>query len=195
MQFSVGQRPPVDKILWPEESVFKATGGFTLDRSTLKEGTEYLEKGAPIAANYATRVAKLVKTAKVVEAAAVGATAYKVGKNHHFKVGNIVAKTKGGKAHTITAIDTSDLSFDILTLDVSIDAVSVGDVLWESSTAGTAVAAEANVPNGILIHLAILEESTGVNIGLRIYEIQEANLPFAISAYNKAALSDRFLFI
>lgn len=195
MQFKVSQMQPTDKILWPEESVYKATGGLYLDTSNLKEGTGFLEKGAPIAADFTARVAKLVKTAKVVEAAVDGAKTYKVGKNHHFKVGNIVAVTKGAKAHTITAIDTSNESYDSLTLDVSIDAVAIGDVLFESSAAGTSAAVEANVPNGLLIHLAALEATRAVNVGLRVYEIQEANLPYALSAYNKEALGDRFLFI
>lgn len=195
MQFKIGQKDPVKKVLWPEESVYKATGGFTLDRTNLKEGTDFLEKGSPLAVNFSTRAAKLVKTAIVHDTAASDATVYKVKKNHHFKVGDKIAKTKGGKAYAISAIDTSKANYDELTVGTTIGASAAGDVLFESSAEGATHAAEANVANGILIHDTEIEEFTTVNVGLQIYEIQEANLPYGLTGYNKESLTSRFQFI
>lgn len=195
MQFKISGKDPVTKVLWPEESVYKATGGFTLDKTNLKDGTDFLEKGSLMAVDFTTRSAKLVKTAKVHADAAADALQYPVKKNHHFKVGNILAKTKGGAANAITEIITSNADYDLLVLETTIGAVTAGDVLFQSSATGADAAAEANVANSILIHDTSLEEYTTVNVGLQIFEIIESNLPYAVTSYNKESLTSRFLFV
>ena len=195
MQFKISGKDPVTKVLWPEESVYKATGGFTLDKTNLKDGTDFLEKGSLMAVDFTTRSAKLVKTAKVHADAAVEAKQYPVKKKHHFKVGDILAKNKGGAAYAITEIITSNADYDLLVLGTTIGAVTAGDVLFQSSATGADAAAEANVANSILIHDTSLEEYTTVNVGLQIFEIIESNLPYAVTSYNKESLTSRFLFV
>lgn len=195
MQFKITGKDPVNKVLWPEESVYKATGGFTLDRDNLPAGIDFLPKGSLIAADFATRKAVVVKTAVVHAAADADAVEIKVGKSHLLKVGDIIAKAKGGTSYAITAIDTSSDAYDVITVGTTLGALAAGDVLFESTEAGATAGAEANVANGILIHDAYLEEQTTLNIGLQIYEIQEANLPFGVTSYNKESLTSRFHFV
>lgn len=195
MQFKITGKDPVNKVLWPEESVYKATGGFTLDKDNLPAGIDFLPKGSLIAADFATRKAVVVKTAVVHEDAGASATEIKVGKSHLLKVGDVVAKAKGGTSYAITAIDTSSDAYDVITVGTTLGALAAGDVLFESAEAGATAGAEVNVANGILIHDAYLEEQTTLNIGLQIYEIQEANLPFGVTSYNKESLTSRFHFV
>lgn len=195
MQFKITGKDPVNKVLWPEESVYKATGGFTLDKDNLPAGIDFLPKGSLIAADFATRKAVVVKTAVVHEAAGAAATEIKVGKSHLLKVGDVVAKAEGGASYAITAIDASSDAYDVVTVGTTLGALAAGDVLFESTEAGADTGAEANVANGILIHDAYLEEQTTLNIGLQIYEIQEANLPFGVTSYNKESLTSRFHFV
>lgn len=195
MQFKITGKDPVNKVLWPEESVYKATGGFTLDKDNLPAGIDFLPKGSLIAADFATRKAVVVKTAVVHAAAGAAATEIKVGKSHLLKVGDVVAKAEGGTSYAITAIDASSDAYDVITVGTTLGALAAGDVLFESVEAGADTGAEVNVANGILIHDAYLEEQTTLNIGLQIYEIQEANLPFGVTSYNKESLTSRFHFV
>lgn len=195
MQFKITGKDPVNKVLWPEESVYKATGGFTLDKDNLPTGIDFLPKGSLIAADFATRKAVVVKSAVVYEAAEANATDVKIGKNHLLSVGDIVAKAVGGTSYAITAIDTEATAYDVITVGTTLGALAVGDVLFESAEAGADTGAEENVANSILIHDAYLEEQTTINVGLQIYEIQEANLPFGVTSYNKESLTSRFHFV
>lgn len=196
MQFKIGTKDPITKVLWPEELVIKATGGFTLDKSALPSAMDYLLKGALMSVNRATRAAKVVKNAIVQADATNTATAIKVKKNHVFVVGNYIAKTVGGAAYAITAIDTTNADYDQLTVGTTLGvALTAGDVLFQSSATGAAAAAEANVANGILLHDAQLEEHTTVNVALSILEIKESDLPYAVTTANKTSLTSRFLFV
>jgi hypothetical protein len=195
MQFKITGKDPVNKVLWPEESVYKATGGFTLDKDNLPAGIDFLPKGSLIAADFATRKAVVVKTAVVHADAGASATEIKIGKSHLLKVGDVVAKAVGGTSYAISAIDASSDDYDVITVETTLGALAAGDVLFESSDEGATAGAEVNVANGILIHDAYLEEQTTLNIGLQIYEIQEANLPFGVTSYNKESLTSRFHFV
>lgn len=81
----------------------------------------------------------LVKTAKVTEAATNSATAYKVAKGHHFKVGDFVMAKKDAKAYAITAIDTTATTHDTITVGTTLGvAVAVGGVLTQADAESTA---------------------------------------------------------
>jgi predicted amino acid racemase len=97
MEFKKRRNDLINWVIWPEESVYKATGGFTLDKTNLKDGADFLEKGALMAVNFTTRLAKLVKTAILYSPASSDAVVYKIGKNNHFKVGDNVAFEVGGE--------------------------------------------------------------------------------------------------
>ncbi|WGQ15580.1 hypothetical protein [Sphingobacterium faecium] len=103
-------------------------GGFTLDTTNVSVG-DIIGRGAVIQFDEATRTAKLVKTAKVVEAATGTATAYKVAKGSLFAVGGKF----GGKV--IASIDKSDANFDLVTVDATIgSAQKIGDTIVDEAT-------------------------------------------------------------
>ncbi|MFE2860971.1 hypothetical protein [Sphingobacterium multivorum] len=111
-----------------DDATRSVQGGFTLDASNLALGT-IVGRGTVIQFDEATRSAKVVKTAKVVENATATATAYKVAKGSLFAVGGKF----GGKV--IASIDTTDANFDSVTVDATIGtAQKVGDVIVEEAT-------------------------------------------------------------
>ena len=76
----------------------------------------------------------VIKTAKVTEAANNTATAYKVEKGHHFKKGDFVMLKVGAKAYYINSIDTSETTYDTITVGTTLgEAVKVGDALVQAS--------------------------------------------------------------
>ncbi len=192
MQFVIKNPDSIKKELWPEESVYKLTSGFTFDKAQLKSGIELIEKGALLALNFTDHSAKLYADATDT------ATDYQVGKNHQFKVGEYFAATKGAAAYTITAVNTSNAAYDVISLGTTLGvALAAADdvVFFESSAEGADVADEKNVANGILIHDQKLEMYNSVNAAAQIFEIEEAKLPYPIHDLNKQSLGDMFLFI
>ena len=60
------------------------------------------------------------KTALVVENVAASGTSVKIAKGSHFKVGDFVMSAVNGKAYAITAIDTTNATYDTITLGTAI---------------------------------------------------------------------------
>ena len=75
------------------------------------------------------------KTAQIVTPAEANATTYEVAKGHHFKVGDRFA-TDACNGQTISAIDKSDATKDIITVGATLGAVvNPGTCAFESSGA------------------------------------------------------------
>ena len=77
----------------------------------------------------------VIKTVAVVEAVAASGTAIKVAKGSHFKVGDKLMAAKGSTAVSITAINTSELTYDTLTVSAALGALAVGAVLEQAKAA------------------------------------------------------------
>ncbi len=94
----------------------------------------------------------LLKTARLVEAAADNAKAYKVAKGHHFKAGDVVTAAKDGKAYAITAIDTtSDPTQDTITLSTTLGVeLKEGAALVQAAKAGADGSAYKYEPMAVL---------------------------------------------
>lgn len=172
---------PVKTIIGTGIPVFQdvddvAMSGFTLDTSNLPNvdvAGAILVKGTVMGYDENTRLAKVVKTAELYANATNVATTYQVKKGHLLQVGNIVANTVGGTAHTITGIDTSNAAYDVITLDVTLGvalnggaAPLAGDVLFQSSAAGAAAAAFSVTPKGLLYAETNIASSTTVSVVL-----------------------------
>jgi len=84
--------------------------------SILKEGTA-IGKGSD-------GLYHVEKTALVVEAVAASGTSVKIAKGSHFKVGDFVMSAVNGKAYAITAIDTTNATYDTVTIGTAIGAIS-----------------------------------------------------------------------
>jgi len=79
----------------------------------------------------------VVKTAKVVTAAAQGATTIEVAKGHHFVVGDIIAFSSTNKGGAISAIDKSNPAKDVITIPALAGNLAVGAVGVETTSAST----------------------------------------------------------
>lgn len=164
-----------------------AYGGFVLDHSTLTVG-DTVKAGQPLGYDEATRKAKVVKLFKVYENASSSATAIKVYKGHHGKVGDYVAVTVGGAAYAITAIDTSNALYDTLTVGTTLGVALTADtsVLFQSSATGASAAAYSVTAKGLLY------EDTDVSAGVSVSvvtrgTVYERRVP-AATAVVKAAI-------
>lgn len=89
--------------------------------SILKEGTA-IGKGSD-------GLYHVVKTALVVEAVAASGTSVKIAKGSHFKVGDFVMSAVNGKAYAITAIDTTNATYDTVTIGTAIGAIAKNAII------------------------------------------------------------------
>lgn len=125
-------------------------GGFKLVATGLTSG-EVLQAGTPVYTSGTARTATVLKTAKAQASATNSATDYKLVKGHHFAVGDYLALTVGSKAYAITAIDTTNADYDLVSVGTTLGAtVAAGDVFFKSSATGASAAALDVSPNGLL---------------------------------------------
>lgn len=118
-----------------------AQGGFLLDQTGLSIGVK-VPSGTPLVINETTRVATFLHSASVTAVAGGTATSYQIAKGSTLKVGdNAAIGATGGKAYPITAIDTSNASYDTITVGTSIGAAAVGDVIYASTATGATASA------------------------------------------------------
>ena len=157
-------------------------GGFKLVTTGLTLN-ELLPAGTPIYTDGATRLATPLKTAVCYEIAGGSAVSYKVKKGHFFAVGDYFAKTIGGAAYAITAIDTTTSAlYDAITVGTTLGAASVGDVFFKSSATGASAAALDVTPNGLTYANEKIEanHSVGVVYSGLVYERRIPGIPSAV---------------
>lgn len=158
-----------------------AQGGFNLDLTGLVAGAK-VSTGSVLGFDEATRVAQVLKTATVVEIAGAAAVAYKVAKGGLFKVGDILGN--GGVSKDITAIDTSNASYDLLTVSATIGAAAEGAILFASAAAVASNAVLAVTPRGLLEMSQVVptDDYVQVNAVLRctVYERRIPGVPAAV---------------
>lgn len=156
-------------------------GGFNLDLTGLVAGVK-VPAGSVLGFDEATRVAQVLKTATVVEVAASDAVAYKVAKGGLFKVGDILGN--GGVSKAITAIDTSNASYDLLTVSATIGAAAEGAILFASAAAAASNALLAVTPKGLLEMSQVVptDDYVYVNVVLRgtVYERRIPGVPASV---------------
>lgn len=76
----------------------------------------------------------VVKTFKMQANAADDAVTYRVYKGHNGKVGDIISQKPGAKAYGISAIDTSNAAYDVLTVPTTLGvALTAGDVIVQAN--------------------------------------------------------------
>lgn len=129
----------------------------------------------------------VVKTALITEAVEEAANTFKVAKNHLFAVGDFV--TIGGDlqgaADKITAIDKSNVSYDIITLEATIGSATVNQVLVGVKAKADAGSAEATVETSEVVITMAKVDLTVANqsCGLMVRgTIDERNMPFPLDA-------------
>lgn len=174
--------------LW-QTVVENAFGGFTLDVTTLTIGG-IVKGGTPFSYNEATRKAQILKTAKLTVAAGASDLTYTVEKNHNLLVGDNIGQVVGGKAYPITAINTSNALFDVLTVGTTLAVVLViGDSLFQSSATGPTAAALNVIPKGLIYDdtnivagadLAIVIRGTVYNRRVAVPTACKASMPLIV---------------
>jgi len=168
-------------------------GGGTLKITELKAATTWLNKGAPVQYTESTRVVNLVKTAVLQANASNSETDYQVEKNHEFKVDNVLAAVVGGLAYKISAIDTSNELYDILTVGTTLAVgYTKGDILFEAAAESASTSsAYLYTANGILKDGVKIDQdntaATAVSMVIR-GTVYERRIPFSVSAAMKTAL-------
>ncbi len=144
-----------------------AQGGYVLDATGLTAGV-LVPAGTVMGASDSTRLAKPLKVAQVYENAISSATAIKVLKGQLFIVGDYVAKTVGGAAYAITAIDQTNAAYDLLTVGTTLGvALTVGDSLFQSSATGATAAVYAVVAKGLLYQGVYVGVNESLSIAIR----------------------------
>lgn len=142
-----------------------AQGGFRLDTTGLTAGA-VIKAGNPMTFDAATRVAKPLAVGKITEDAGSSATSYKIAKGSRLKVGDYFASKTGNKAYAITAIDTTNAGYDLVTVGTTIGAVTNGDFVFASSTTGATTSSFGGV-NGLLYADHVVDSGESVSVVLR----------------------------
>lgn len=166
---------------WNERTCERRQGGFTIDKTSLPTNMKVLPKGAVIALNSSGN-AILVKTAQAQADAASAATSLKVKKGHNLVVGDVIAGS------TISAINTSNSSYDTLTVTALGSAITANDVLNTSLGEGIV---------GLNYAPVVIDDQPTCTVTLQAYDIDEDTMPYAfgLNATIKEGLTSRHSFL
>ena len=179
--------PAPDPHIWDElNACTDGLGGGVLDVTELdatKNGGLLL-KGAPLYLDYATKMEHVVKAAAVVAGGTT--TAPRLNKNHLFKVGE--TGYVSGDAVAITAIDTTNSSYDVVTFGAAVTGATAGAVITPSVAAGVTPAAKYTA-NCLLGNTTKIIAGTTVTCIIDIDQwVPIARFPHTISALTVTAL-------
>lgn len=152
-------------------------GGVTVKTANL--GGTALFEGTPIGKGK-DGVFEVCKTAQIVSKAEADATTYEVAKGHHFKVGDRFA-TDACNGQTITAIDKSDATKDIITVGTTLGAVvNAGTCAFESSGANKVLKV---VPVAIAGSNEDVDEKSNLFVSAWVHAVvRESNAPIVNDA-------------
>lgn len=146
-----------------------AQGGFRLVTTGFAAG-DVIKAGTPLVFDEAARTATVLRAGVAYALAGGSATTYQMTKGGTLKVGDYLASgATGGKAYAITAIDTSNAAYDVLTVGTTIGAVAAGDTLYASTATG-ATASALPAANGLLYDdqlIAVVDNSYSVSAVIR----------------------------
>jgi len=174
-------------------------GGGTISRADLRTAlfdSQPLDELPPfcVVGRDANGAWHVIKTAKVTEAVLADGIAIKVAKNHLFAVGEFV--TAGGSfaaaSDKIIAIDKSNAEYDLITVEATIGAISLGAVLVSAKAKAAAGSAVPTVDTSKVaitmakVDLTVANQSCGL---MRRGTIIEGNMPFALDSDLKKLMS------
>lgn len=143
-----------------------AQGGFGLDITGLTVG-KIIPAGTPMIFDEATRLAKPLVWSKIYEAAGNADVAYKVTKGSLFAIGDYFSAVKGGKAYAITAIDTTNAAYDLITVGTTLGVViAVGATVFESTATGASASALPAI-GGVLYSDAVVDTGETVSVAIK----------------------------
>lgn len=165
-------------------------GPYKLDTTNLNVG-DNLPSFIPIAADLKNKTCKVVRNIKVVEAYTSGATSLKIMKGSFAYLGMHIGN--GAKGATVSVIDKSNASHDLLTITDFGANLAAGTVLFEATAAGGGT--PKNVANSALYESRKVEEGINLIALLSVArEIEPDKLIVPFSAKDKEKLGSDFQF-
>ena len=192
--FTYNLNPEVEREeKYDVQTGIRRRGSFVLDTTNLPVGT-VLPSFAPVCANLKTRKCNIGRNFTVVEAYTTGASALsiKVAKGSFPYVGMFLGN--GKKGAEVSKIDSSNASFDVLTIkaEFGVD-LEVGAVLFEATSATGKE--QKNVANSALYGRVKVEDGIN-NVALlrTAAEIDPDKLNIPFSEKDKESLSGWFQF-
>lgn len=186
--------PPTEKEERYDVSTgIRRIGPYVLDSTSLVVG-DYLPSFAPICADLKYKKCNLVRNMKVYEAYTNGDTALtiKVAKGSFPYVGMYIGN--GSKGATISAVDKSNSSFDLITIAAAFGAnLAIGDVLFEATAnGGTTQKYKAN--SALYGKFQITKDVNIVSLLRAAAEIEPDKLDIPFSSNDKSVLGTNFQF-
>ena len=156
-----------------------AQGGFTLDESVLAAGVT-IPAGTVMGFDESTRKAKPFKGGVLQANATNTATTYRILKGSNATVGMSINLT-GGTAQAITAIDTSNASYDQLTVGTTIGvAGTAGDVMFVNDDGYTK--AKGLLRNDVVVPASGTTETVSVVVRGTVYHRRIAPVAASVKA-------------
>ncbi len=183
--------PDVVEELYDVQTGHRKRGAYRLTTTGLAIGS-VLPNLTPVAVDLAKRTCVVVKNVKVMAEVASDATSVQIAKNSLVEVGMILGTgTKGAK---VTAIDKTNATHDVLTLEAAFgEKVRAGQVLFEATAAGGTK--PKNTANFLIYgHTKVEAGIVLVALLMQAYEVQESKLILPISDKDKETLTSRFQF-
>lgn len=181
-----------EKELYAIETGYRYKGGFNLDIEGLPKGKE-IPVLCPLVLDFAERKAHVVVNLKVYERATSGTTSVKIHKGSFAKVGGKYMLAKSNYIE-VSAIDTSNEEYDVLTVGETSAEIAAGAVLTEANVSGSSATAVRSATALNYARTKIEDGATVTALG-RAYEIKEAELFVPLTAADKASLTSRFMFV
>lgn len=147
-------------------------GGFK-PKNSLAKGAVLL-RATPLYVDFSDMTAAVVKASKVLEGGTT--TKPRIAKGSYFVVGDKVTKIGGTGTPTISAIDTSNAGYDVISLSAAITGLAANDVIAEAETEGEG----KYTPN--MVVAADLEIKDKLDTIDAAYEalILEKNIPYIV---------------
>jgi|GEM_PF-604846 len=155
-----GSGIPVFQI---DDAAKSTQGGFNLDTTGLTAGA-IVPQGAVFGFDEATRVAKILKGATLVEALGATGKSVKVAKGHLFAKDDFIMAN--GISTKITAINTSNANYDTLTTTADLTATPEGAALVAGKAEAGSNGVLAVEPKGLLYN----EVKVGTDLDVTILE-------------------------
>lgn len=187
--------PPIEREVCDEQSLYLIKdGGMDLDMSNLP-AKGWLPELAPLYRNKEDRKAVVCVRVKVVEKAEIGATTIKIGKVPQLDLVNAgTLLSDNTNVIVVKSVDKSNEGYDVITATSALKAtLEVGKVLPEAKGASDPKA--KNVANFASFGWRNLAKENTVALVGRAYSIIEDNLCIPFTEEDKAALTERFMFI
>ena len=150
-----------------DKALLLSQGGYKLVTTNLANGMT-LPGSLPLIFDEANRTATVAKFAVLHTAAANTDVTYQVNKGSNFKVGDYFAATVGSKAYAITAIDTSNADYDVITVGTTLGAALNPGQGFFASTATGASAAALPAANGLLWADTVVDTSVAQTVSAMI---------------------------